>query len=62
MSLREFGFYISEAIKVIVINSQGLAIALYDGKESIPEDILDRNVVKITSAQLGTIWIEVKTL
>lgn len=60
MSLREFGFYISGSIDVIILNSSGLVIAMYDGRNTIPDDILDYEVVRITSAQLNTIWIEVR--
>lgn len=60
MSLREFGFYISGSINVIILNSSGLVIAMYDCRNTIPDNILDYEVVRITSAQLNTIWIEVR--
>lgn len=61
MSLREFGFYISGHISVAVINHMGLLIGLYDCAGSvIPEEVLDREVKRITSTQINTIWIEVE--
>ena len=60
MSLREFGFYISGSINVIVINGSGLVIAMYDGRNTIPDNILDYEVVRITSAQLNTVWVEIR--
>lgn len=61
MTLREFGFYISGTIHVIVTGSSaGNILAVYDEKNSIPEEVLDLEVVRITSAQIGVIWIEVR--
>lgn len=61
MSLREFGFYIAGYMSVVVIDSRGLLIGLYDGTGSvIPDTVLDREVKRITSAQINTIWIEVE--
>ena len=59
MTLREFGSYISEHMSIMVLNQYGLLIAVYDGRNSIPDDILDRKVRMVTSAQINTIWIEV---
>ena len=59
MTLREFGSYISEHMSIMVINQYGLLVAVYDGRNSIPDDILDRKVRMVTSAQINTIWIEV---
>lgn len=60
MTLRDFGFYIKDTINVIVLNTEGQLVAVYDGKETIPEQFLDREVSKIPTVTYNTIWVEIK--
>lgn len=60
MSLRDFGTYIIDTINVIVINTEGRLVALYDGKEAIPDEFLDRPVDRIIRVTFNTIWVQIK--
>lgn len=59
MTLRELGFYILDTVNVIVLNPEGRLIDMYDGKQTIMEQFLDRKVDKIVNATLNTIWVKV---
>lgn len=60
MTLRDLGFYINEEINVLVINTDGILVAMYDGKDTIPEQFLDRQVLRIIKATFNTIWVQIK--
>ena len=59
MTLRELGFYILDTVNVIVLNPEGKLIDMYDGKQTIMEQFLDRKVDKIINATFNTIWVKV---
>lgn len=60
MSLREFGFICSESINVIVLSPEGILLDMYDGKNSIMERLLDREVDQIVRVTFNTIWVQIK--
>ena len=60
MTLVELAIHTNESINIIVLNVEGRLIALYDGKESIPEQFMDREVTQIVKVTFNTIWVEVK--
>ena len=60
MTLVDLAIHTNESINIIVLNVEGRLIALYDGKESIPEQFMDREVTKIVKVTFNTIWVEIK--
>lgn len=60
MSLRDLGFICSESINVIVLSPEGTLLDMYDGKNSIMERLLDREVDQIVRVTFNTIWVQIK--
>lgn len=59
MTLRDFDLYIKDTINVVVLNQDGRLIDYYDGKDSIMEQFLDREVDKIIRVTFNTVWIQI---
>ena len=60
MTLRNLSLLILDTINIIVLNPEGRLVALYDGKESIPDEFLDREVSQIIRVTFNTIWVQIK--
>ena len=59
MKLRDFGLICNESINIIVINTEGRVIDMYDGKNSIMDQFLDREIDRIIRCTFNTIWVQV---
>jgi len=59
MILRDFGMMCNESINILVINQEGRVIDMYDGKNSIMDKFLEREIDKIIRVTFNTIWVQV---
>ena len=59
MTVRDLGFMANEEINIIVLNTEGRLVDMYDGKNSIMDEFLDRKVDKIIKVTFNTIWIQI---
>lgn len=59
MVLRDFGMICNESINILVLNQEGRVIDMYDGKNSIMDKFLDREIDKIIRVTFNTIWVQV---
>jgi len=59
MNLRDLSLYILDSINVVVLNPEGRLVAIYDGKDTIPEEFLDRPIRQIMRATFNTIWVQI---
>ena len=60
MVLRDIGYICNESINLIVLNTEGRLVDMYDGKNSIMEEFLDREVNQIIKVTFNTIWVQIK--
>ena len=59
MTLRDLSLLILDSINILVLNPDGKLVAIYDGKESIQDEFLDRRVSQIIRVTFNTIWVEI---
>lgn len=59
MVLRDFGMMCNESINILVLNQEGRVIDMYDGKNSIMDKFLEREIDKIIRVTFNTIWVQV---
>ena len=60
MTIRDFSYICNESINVIVLNQEGRLLDMYDGKNSIMEQFLDREIDQIIKVTFNTIWVKIK--
>ena len=59
MSIRDLGYILNEEINVIVLSKEGRLLDMYDGKNSIMDGFLDREIDKIIKVTFNTIWVKI---
>ena len=59
MSIRDLGYILNEEINVIVLSKEGRLLDMYDGKNSIMDEFLDREIDKIIKVTFNTIWVKI---
>ena len=60
MSIRDLSYILNEAINVVVLNQEGRLVDMYDGKESISDEFMDREIDQIIKVTFNTIWVKIK--
>ena len=60
MSIRDLSYILNEAINVVVLNQEGRLVDMYDGKESISDEFMDREIDQIIKDTFNTIWEKIK--
>lgn len=60
MSIRDLSYILNEAINVVVLNQGGRLVDMYDGKESISDEFMDREIDQIIKVTFNTIWVKIK--